>query len=112
MRNELEVIQITNKGFIEALDAVKKALSQCDKEIQRQFANKLKKNMDKDLRAKVRMYDNTASLSSFEKLIVLKETTKYILKKCNLTEHDKATINELYEYLDDMHKHFVDIKYS
>lgn len=112
MRNELDIIRITNKGFIDALGEVEKVLPQCNKEIQKQFLDKFKKNMDKDLKAKIRMYDDTVRLNSFEKLITLKDTAKYILKKCNLSENDKALIKELYDYLDDMHKHFVDIKYS
>lgn len=112
MRNELDIIKITNKGFVEALDEVKKVLSQCDKDTQKLFIDKFKKNMDKDLRAKIRMYDDSVRLNSFEKLITLKETVKYILKKCDLSESDKTLINKLYKYLDDMHKHFVDIKYS
>jgi hypothetical protein len=61
----------------------------------------------------VEILEITMFPDTFHRLVDLKDSIKYVNKKTkNISSHDKIILKKLYNYMDDIHEKYLEIKYK
>lgn len=113
-KKDFEAKQMLVEEYPKVLNEIQVALNKCEdgRNIYNALFNKFKRLYNSTLKQKRTFPELNMTPAEFDRLSDLERATKYVIKKVEMSDNDKAILKELCAYINSALKRYANIKYN